>query len=229
MNRGLALTTIVAAALLAVAGCGVEDEPEIDADGLARHACGFAAAAHSTPAEQWGEPVGPGTAEEFLLSGGANGLLGATTASPLEGYEELMEHGQRVYTATLQAELDLLDDGLASVVDACEEHGFADDDPDLSEEARLELSCALVGAVSEDDRPAEDWLQVGARAGSEEGLLMAQMSGFTGLLGASHGWEMPGHEELSEAAQSVHTSLTRIDADGVDEGMRAAEEYCSSL
>ncbi|MGC5617360.1 hypothetical protein [Georgenia sp. Z1491] len=221
-------------ALLAAAGCSGSGAdavgPQLDADGLASYACALAVdAAAGTPMEEIEGYIGPDTAPELIAAGGAAGLLGATTNSPLEGYEDLLEPATTMMQSLQRIDLESLQQSLDDLVTACEGHDLPEGDPDVTEEGRLAQACALVTSVDGDDRPAEEWLEIQAPAGSAESLIMARAGGFSGLGGGLNAWTMPGHEPLSEASTSVVEGLMRLDTEAVDEGAAAGAEYCATL
>lgn len=221
-----------AAGLLATAGCGAGADaalPTTDAEGLASYACALVDLAGATPAEQWSGVIGQETADEVRAAAGVSGLLGAVNQSPLEGYEDLMEPATDLYQGLMRIDTELVQESLDALAPACDEHGLPEGDPDVSMDGQVAYSCLLVADVVEDGRPAEEWLSVGEPAGSEEGLLMAEMSGFTGLMGGMNGYEMPGHEELSRASADVLAGLTRLDTVAADEGLATADTYCQEI
>lgn len=231
MRARICAATVGVVGLLAGSACGSGSDavPQLGPDGLASYACALATAANETAVDEWDGFIGEETQAEFLMISGATGLLGALTASPLEGYEDLMEHAQTLLQGVTTIDTERLQEGLDGLVAACTEHGLPDGDPDVSEEGRVAYACALVADVRAEDRAAEDWATVGAPAGSAEGVLMAETSGFSGLLGGMNGHQVPGHEELSLAARDVVQGLTRLDTTLVDQAIVDADTYCQGL
>ncbi|MGC5626701.1 hypothetical protein ACPYO6_00460 [Georgenia sp. Z1344] len=220
------------AGLLAAAGCGAGAEeavPATDADGLATQACALAIEASATPVDQWQGFIGDETQAEVLMVAGASGMLGATTQAPLPGYEDLLEDATSVHQGISRIDTEMMTEGLDGLVAACEERGLPDGEVDVAEESRVAYACALVTAVSDDGRSAEEWLTIGPDAPDEDAVVMAQVGGFSGVMGGMNGHMVPGHDELSRAAEGAVRGLMTIHTEELDESVDAGAAYCATL
>src|SRR5699024_6860043 len=154
------------------------------AEDLAGYACALVADIDGS-AQDWASgPDGEGAERTSLAA--ASDLLGATSGSPLKGYDELFQSAQTTYQGQQQANAEAINENVSEIKNSCEEEGLPEGEVDISPEGRTDFACSLVSDLAAADTSLEDWAAtVGQGTPSENSMLLTEAFGTAGLLGAS--------------------------------------------
>ncbi|MPV50913.1 hypothetical protein GCG21_13025 [Pseudactinotalea sp. HY160] len=218
----------MAAFALALALTGCTSEPDESAGGPAMYACALVAEIRTGAApESWDVQPGPDADPELVSASAAISLLGAVSGAPLEGHDDLFSSAVTLGSGLADADTAVIHTGLDELDTTCDRSGLAWDDADTSMAGRLDYACGLVSAVRGDDSAVEDWIGAGATTNDREHLIANEAFGAAGLLGGTVAWQLPDHEELSDAAQRLFTGLTRAEPESIEGALTTIDDLCA--
>lgn len=217
----------VLAAVVVLAGCtddlGDEDPAP---EGMATYACALVDEIDK-PVEDWDiTPGGPDVDTDVIFAHAAATLVGGRTATPLEGYDELHEPAQTLTAGFQRDEPGVIETGLDDLTAACDEADLALSNADTSSDGRLDYACNLIIDIDEADQSVEDWAPAEEQTPSPDTALETEALGAASLLGGSLRWQIPDHEDLSDAAYDLLVGLRLSDTDRSAEALDELSDDC---
>src|SRR5699024_10456971 len=97
---------------------------------------------------------------------------------------------------------------------------------DTSSDGRLDYACTLIIDIDEADQSVEDWAPAEEQTLRPDTALETEALGAASLLGGSLRWQIPDHEDLSDAAYDLLVGLRLSDTDRSAEALDELSDDC---